>query len=384
MFKFIPAFTATVFLSLHFGALIYVNSSFLGRFFSHDVIGFLFVLSAVGNLLLLLLSPRLFNRFNRDFLLFVFLLVTAVGTLGLAFATSAASAAAWFVIYSSVLFMNYYALDIFLEELSTDKKTGEIRGVYLTFLNIGIAAGPLFTALVVLDQSGQAVYQYVYFAALVLLAVPIFLSLFFFKTKKEARLPHQPLSLPFKKWWRNRNVRAVTMARMVLEMFYIIMVVYTPIYLYSYLGFGWAELGIIFSVALLPFVFLQWPAGELADRFWGEKEMMSVGFFVSGAALLIMPFLGKTFVLWMLVLLLSRIGASLIEVTTESYFFKKINHEDTGLIGIFRISRASGTILGAIIGAISLNLFSFEKIFFVLAIVVFFGLRESLYLKDTL
>ena len=135
---------------------------------------------------------------------------------------------------------------------------------------------------------------------------------------------------------------------------------------------------------LLPFVVLEWPAGELADRFWGEKEMMSVGFFLMGIALLTMPFIPKAFVIWMLILLLSRIGASLVEITTESYFFKKIDAKDTGILAIFRLLRPVGIIFGAGISAASLQFFTLEKIFFILAVVVFFGMREALYLRDTL
>lgn len=384
MLRFIPAFVTVIFLSLHFGALLYVNSSFLSQSFNNATIGLFFVLSAFGNIFFFLISPRLLNKFNRDFLLTVFLVITAASTLGLTFTTTPTATALWFILYMSVLFMNYYFLDILLEELSSDKRTGEIRGVYLTFLNIGIAGGPLLAGLIKADEFGQPIYQLVYLASFFLLIIPIIVSLFFFKTKKHETVHRAPLRLPFKKWWQRRNVRAITLSRMVLEMFYTIMMIYTPIYLHTHLGFNWTELSIMFSVALIPFILFQWPAGELADRYIGEKEILSLGFFATGIALLLMPFLGKVFLVWMLVLFLSRIGACLIEVMTESYFFKKINHEDTGLISIFRISRSAGIILGAIVGAISLNLFSFEKIFFVLAVVVFFGLRESLYIKDTL
>ncbi|KKU21195.1 MAG: hypothetical protein UX31_C0020G0001, partial [Candidatus Nomurabacteria bacterium GW2011_GWA1_46_11] len=39
--------------------------------------------------------------------------------------------------------------------------------------------------------------------------------------------------------------------------------------------------------------------------------------------------------------------------------------------------------LGASIGVLALNLFSVEKIFFVVVVVILFGLQQSLSLKDT-
>ena len=179
-------------------------------------------------------------------------------------------------------------------------------------------------------------------------------------------------------------MRRVTLTKLVLEIFFAIMVIYTPIYLHSNLGFEWSELGVMFTIVLLPFVILEWPAGLLADRFFGEKEMMSVGFVLMGGALLIMPYLGPVFLIWTLVLLLSRVGASLVEVMSESYFFKHVDGQDTRLISIYRLARPVGIVIGSALGAVVLNLVSFQTIFLVLAIIALFGLKESLTLKDTL
>ena len=204
------------------------------------------------------------------------------------------------------------------------------------------------------------------------------------KTQKWHGLHHRHALLPFRLWWRTKSVRRVTLTKLVLEIFFAIMVIYTPIYLHSNLGFEWSELGVMFTIVLLPFVILEWPAGLLADRFFGEKEMMSVGFVLMGGALLIMPYLGPVFLIWTLVLLLSRVGASLVEVMSESYFFKHVDGQDTRLISIYRLARPVGIVIGSALGAVVLNLVSFQTIFLVLAIIALFGLKESLTLKDTL
>ncbi len=279
--------------------------------------------------------------------------------------------------------MTYYCLDIFLEELSTDKKTGEIRGIYLTFISLGVAMGPFILALLATMWHG---FQPVYTAAALLLIPPIFLAIFSLKsnTPKTYAPYHHSLRLPFATWWHTRDIRRVTLARLVLESFYGLMIIYTPIYLYRVLGFEWSELGIIFTVMLLPFILFDWIGGELADRFWGEKELMSTGLLITGFSLLFMPFIGKVFWAWMLVLFISRVGASLVETMTETYFFKHVKADDTGLLSIFRLTRPAGNILGIIVGVLTLNFFSYEIMFFVLAIMVLLGLKESLSIKDTL
>ncbi|OHB10011.1 MAG: hypothetical protein A3H60_02850 [Candidatus Zambryskibacteria bacterium RIFCSPLOWO2_02_FULL_44_12b] len=381
MMRFGSIFVSTLFLSIHYGAILYVNSSLLGSFFEPNVVSMLFLAGAVGNIILFLFAPQLIEMFGKRLLLLILLCLSLLSTLGLAFASTVSVIVFSFLAYSSFIFVIYYYLDIVLEELSTDTKTGEIRGIYLTIINIGIALGPLVTATLVEGPTLRPIY----IAAALLLLPSILLALLSFKSKtpKWHGLHRYHSLLPFNLWWRTKGLRHATLAKLVLESFFGLMIIYVPVYLHSVIGFEWETLGIMFFIMLLPFVIFQWPVGELADRFIGEKELMIIGFLIMGAATFSMPYLGPVVILWTAILFLSRVGASLIEVTTESYFFKHVRAEDTRLISIFRLARPAGFIVGAVVGSLTLNLFSFEKIFFVLVVIIFFGLRESLSIRDT-
>ena len=383
MRRFIIIFVSLLFIAIHYGAILYVNSSLLSNFFGSGVVGLLFILGALGNILLFLLAPKLIQKFGKRILLFFSLVISILTTVGMTFFTTELPVAISFVIYTSFVSIIFYCLDIFLEELSTDARTGEIRGIYLTCVALGMTLGPFILAILSTTNSGL---KPTYLAAAFLLIPPLLLSIFSFKSRTpRAHHPyHHSLRLPFGAWWRARSIRHVTLARLALEAFFSFMVAYAPIYLHNNLGFEWSELGIMFAIMLLPFIFLEWPAGELADRLLGEKELMVVGFLITGASLLIMPFIGKVFLAWTVILLISRIGASLIESMTESYFFKHVSAEETGLLSIFRLTRSMGNVSGVVVGTIALSLFPFEKTFFVLAIVIFLGLKESLHLRDTL
>jgi len=382
MIRFLSVFISVLFLSINFSAVLYVNSTLLSQFFSRETVSVLFVLGAVGNILLFLIAPKLIEKIGKRLLLFFSLILAAASTIGLALGDTPVLVATSFLAYSIIFFIIYYVFDIFLEEVTRDTKTGEIRGLYMTVLNLGIMLGPIILALISVDNNLAPVYL----ASTVMLVPPILISIFDLHSKTQKwhnAHPHHHL-LPFRLWWRTKSVRRVTLTKLVLEIFFAIMVIYTPIYLHSNLGFEWSELGVMFTIVLLPFVILEWPAGLLADRFFGEKEMMSVGFVLMGGALLIMPYLGPVFLIWTLVLLLSRVGASLVEVMSESYFFKHVDGRDTRLISIYRLARPVGIVIGSALGAVVLNLVSFQTIFLVLAIIALFGLKESLTLKDTL
>jgi MFS family permease len=381
MSKFVTIFVASLFLSASFGATLFLNSSLLGNFFAPNIVSLLFLSGALGSIILFLLVPQLIELFSKRLLLLFFLLLVVFATVGLAFAETAFQAGLSFLVYSSILFMIYYILDIFLEEGSEDNNTGEIRGIFLTLIHLGIALGPLFVAIVAVGDDLKPVYLF----ASLFLVPPILLAIFSFKSQipQWHGLHEHHALLPLVTWWRAKNICRVTIAKLIFEIFFTVMIIYIPIYLHGSLGFEWSELGIIFTVMLLPFVLFGLPVGEIADHFLGEKEIMSAGFFITGGSLLIMPFLGASFLAWMIVLFLSRVGASLIEITTESYFFKHTNASETRLLSIFRLVRPTGIILGTIVVTLASNFFSFDKILFILAIIVFFGLKQSLSLKDT-
>lgn len=376
--KSLPVFIANFFFSLHYATTLYVNSSFLGNFFSPAVVGLLYIAGAIGNAIFFINASRMLSKLgSRGFLLF-FLFTTFASTIGIALSTTALFAGLFFFLYASVSLMVYYAFDLILEELSVNHKTGEIRGLYLTIANTAIMGGPALVAIIGASNN----FSNLYITSAILL-LPIFiLSISALKMGKYEE-QHITVPLPFSTWIELPNVQKVTIARTVLEFFFALMVIYMPVYLYEVIGFDWREIGIIFIIMLLPFVLFEWPAGELADRKYGEKEIMSLGFLLLGLSALIMPLLGKTFLIWAGVLFLSRVGASLIEIMTESYFFKQVGVHNSGLISIFRLSRPVGTMLGSLVGIVSVSLLPQGMIFYVLAIVVFLGLSKVSQLIDT-
>ena len=123
-----------------------------------------------------------------------------------------------------------------------------------------------------------------------------------------------------KLFMRNKHISKIYLINLILKFFYAWMIIYTPLYLHEYLGFAWNEIGIIFSIMLIPFVILDFPLGKLSDKI-GEKKMLLIGFCIISIATLVIPFIEtKTLWLWALVLLLTRIGATTIETMSESYF----------------------------------------------------------------
>src|SRR3989344_3764887 len=103
MIRFAIVLIITFFVSLHWGAILYVNSSLLSNFFTPDIISIFFLLGGVGNVILFLLAPKLIERLGKHRLLLSFLILAAVSTLNLAWATTEALVAISFIILTSSL-----------------------------------------------------------------------------------------------------------------------------------------------------------------------------------------------------------------------------------------------------------------------------------------
>jgi len=377
--RLIPVFLANFFFSLHYNVLVYVNSSYLGRLFNPGVVSFLYVLGSLLSILVFIISIKLQNYFgNRKFFsFFIFLELLAVA--GLALASTQISTALLFIIFSTTSIMIIYSLDIFLEDVTQEKETGSVRGIYLTLGNLALVLSPLMISIVA--PTGEFTHLYVVSA---LFLLPLFLISALYFTKFKDGVQRHP-GLPIKSWLHTPNIRRVTTVRFVLEMFYAFMVIYMPIYLHGHIGFTWTQISFIFSIMLLPFILFEIPVGRLADKWCGEKEIMTLGLFIIGIVLLIIPFIKSPNIFWWAGLLFcSRVGASLVEVTCESYFFKHVDKRDKGMISIYRLNWPVAFIIGPIIGAFSLALFPFEAMFLILAVIIFKSMDTSTKLRDTL
>jgi MFS family permease len=177
-------------------------------------------------------------------------------------------------------------------------------------------------------------------------------------------------------------VRRIFYISFILEFFYALMIMYTPIYLID-LGFSWDKIGIIFTAMLLPFVFFQYPIGALADKKTGEKELLIFSIFLMGASALVVYFIGTgTVFIWSVILFSTRIGAALIEILRDSYFFKRIDGYDVDIINIFRSAKPIAYIAASAISAVVIYFFSVRAVFILVGVVVLSALLPAIRLVD--
>jgi len=357
----------------------YINSSTLEMYVSREYLGIIYVTASLLTIVGMLKMPKIMTRLGNRYttlwlsgLFFLSLILLAIG--GQAFIVIPA-----FILYFMVTTLIFASLDIFIEDFSKRSPIGSIRGTYLTIINFAWVVSQMISGSIIAKSSFRGIY---FLSALftILVCIMFYTLLHDFKDPKYEKMSVIKTARFF---LRKKNILKIYFINLILKFFYAWMVIYTPIYMHEYIGFDWSQIGIIFSVMLLPFIIVELPLGRLSDKI-GEKKMLTVGFVIISVSTLLIPFITqKELYIWMMILFATRVGAATIEIMSESYFFKSITEEEAGVLSFFRSTYPLSYIIAPLIAIPILILTpSLDYLFFILVTVMLSGLLISLRLKD--
>jgi len=364
------------------GALVsYIQSSYLEQFVNTQSVGWYIAVATIVTLISLWLLPRYIRTYSNYRVSFVFIVLLAASYFLLAHISNLWLVLLFFTVNFAAATLLGLNIDVFLEDISENEKTGRIRTRFMTIINIAWVLAPMLMGKLV----GFDSYANAYFWSGIII-LPAMLLLFW-----ERRVLGDKVEYKNRQFGRigkifsgNRNLRNIFITQFVLRLFYCWMVFYTPLYLHNNLGLSWPQIGIIFTIMLLPFIIFEIPAGFLADRYLGEKEIMILGFLIMGGATAAIFFIDSLSVaVWAIVLFLTRVGASLVEAMQESYFFKIVDKQDIDLISLFRNLYPLSWLIGSLLAVVLLLFLPLPYLFLVLAAIVLYAAYPSARLEDT-
>ncbi len=375
-------FLANLFLAFHTYLGLYVNSTYLKERLTDTEVSVAYLIAAGVSLASFVLVSGLLPKIGvrRTLLLLALIQAGALTTLALGVALGFVLVA--FALYQTLVPLLLLGLDMYAEASVTDERgTGSMRGMLLTITNLALVLSPGIAGVLIGVTGGV---HTVYLVAGAMLVPLVCLLAYSFEELPHVR--HVPLVFgrTLRRVWADRNVFYIMLAHLNMRVFFSFMVIYFPLYLHEHVGFSWPEIGALLSIALIPYLVMELPAGRIADGFLGEKELLIAGFLVTGigTALFALP-IGASFLVWVLILLLSRVGASLIEIMTESYFFKHVNGNDADLVTFFRMTQPISYLVGPTLAALSLALFPYHALWYLLAGLLFLGAYCARFLVDT-
>ncbi|MDB5204873.1 MAG: major facilitator superfamily transporter [Candidatus Taylorbacteria bacterium] len=372
-------FSASIFYAFHYYFILYINSSYLEMIMPRSMIGILYAVASALTILILYKLSRIIERIGI-LKTFITLSLVDIASLSVIVITDNVNfIIPAFLVYLSLPVLMIVCLDTAIEDTAEAFTMGKTRGIFLTVLATASVLSPLAIGGMVAENGFKQVYLFSLFFLCIFLLVIIINRDQFTKAKlttiKGFDSIKEFLSIP--------NIRRIGIINFALQFFFSWLVIYIPIYLSTKMGFSWEDIGIIISITLLPFVILEIPAGELADNVLGEKEMLLGGMIFMIIASLLFPALPKgAFMLWTLVILLGRIGASIMETMVESYFFKKSEGKDE-LIEVFRMTQPLAYIAGPLVGSVMLLYVPFAYIFPILAVVLLGAMLPAMRIENT-
>ena len=366
--------------TLHYTIPLYVNSTFLARWTGTEWLGVLYAGAYIVTLICFDRLPDFLARLGNYRILLWMMVLEFLSLVGLAFAQSIILVIISFVAGAVAVAVVNSNLDVFVENFSSDQKAGTIRGIFNTSSNVAVLVAPLLTGLILKNNDYSSMY---------LIAAALLIPIFFIIKKYVAEF-RDPVYIKVsliqaaREILRIPDLREIFISGFLLQFFYAWMVIYVPLYLALYVGFSWSVIGLILSIMLVPFLFIEIPLGWLADKRFGEKEALTIGFIIMSISTAAITFINThSIVTWAILLFLTRIGASMVESMCETYFFKEVDSTKAHLISAWHTLRPIAYVFGPILASLFLLEFQLRYIFLLLGFITLYGVRYSLALNDT-
>lgn len=372
----------TLLYALHYAIPLYATSSYLHKYFNSSIVSATYVIGSILSLIASISIARSIKRFHTY--QFTFTIATAeiiVVTL-FGHTENPYLLPIFFIIHFVLQVLLYISLNIFIESFSAHAKVGSIRGLFLAILNLGVLVSPLIGGMILSVSSFAALYT---IAALTLIPYLFFLHKYLSHIKEPAYHEVNLLEAATKAL-RNKNLRAALVGEFTIQSFYAVMIIYSPLYLTAIGVPLTSYLTIILPLALLPLVILPYELGYLADKKYGEKEMLIIGLLILAVTTFTCVLLRTTDIrVWVLVLLVSRIGASFVETMSFSYYFKKVDKEDPSLTALFINMHGLATLTVGTVGIIVAPFLGErpQLMFLILGCGILWSISYALPMKDT-
>jgi MFS family permease len=282
------------------------------------------------------------------------------------------------IIYQIALMVGNILFDYYIENYSTDDTTGDTKGKQWTIVNFMILLGPILSG-VLINSFGFNIT----FGISAIFLIGDFLILYKYFRKISVNINIDAISkINLKRIIKKPSITKMSVTNLILSFFYSWMTIYTPIYMNTVLNLSWDKIGLILGIILIPFVMIQYPAGQIADKFLGEKELL-----ITGSIIMILStislFWAKDVVVFTILLFMTRVGASLVEIMRDIHFYKNVSCKDLDMISFYKLQQPLGYAIGPLIGMIVLTYLDMKYLFLILGLILSLFIFVNINLKDS-
>lgn len=372
----------TFLFALHYAIPVYATSSYLHMYFNSSIVSAIYMVGSILALIASINIARSVKKFHTYGFTFGIALAEIVIITIFGHTHNIYLLPIFFIVHFVLQVLLNISLNIFIENFTIHAKVGSVRGLFLAVFNLAVLISPFI---------GGSILKHYSFSTLYTVAACMLIPYLFFLHKylKHMREPayHQVNLLGAAKVaFKNKNLRAAIIGELVVNSFYATMVIYSPLYLTA-IGVPLTDyMMIILPLALIPLVVLPYELGYLADKKFGEKEMLIIGLLILTVTTLLFAIITTTTLwVWVLLLLVSRIGASFVETMSFTYYFKKVGAEDPSLTALFINMQGVGMLIVGTVGVIVAPFLGErpQLMFIILGCAILWSISYVLPMKDT-
>jgi len=260
------------------------------------------------------------------------------------------------------------------------KDIGKTEGMFWAIRNIGWLLGPLLAGFISIRLGINSVFLFC--ALFVLIGIVLFNNLDMKKyLHKSTEIPSLRKSFDnFKSFFGNKKLRQIYFVSGGMTLYWGIMYIYTPLYIIRS-GLPGYMVGVFLFSMTLPLVLFEYKIGKKADE-TGYKKFLVSGYIILSIFSLL-AFLMPSPLLTLIMLVFGSIGASSLEGTRESYFFRSVRKKNIEkYYGSYRTHAELFSTIGKLIAACLLLFFTLKYLFLFLSIEMFIFALSATRLKE--
>ncbi len=365
-------YVAYFFFSWGIGFTVYSNSKVIEIVTGRESIGIVYGISAALSLVLSTwATPRIITLLGNRKSVGIAIILSLLSLAGISLLSNGFLVAVSFILFFASQILISFSFDVFFEHNTLKQSSAQARGIVVALQHIGRMLGPMLAAVITVRAGIQAPYK-ISFILLAVTGIFLYIATKTFKDKS-----YIPISLinSIKVIVKRPDILKPLTSILLLQIFYALMVAFVPIYLLDVQGIDSRSLGILFTIMLLPFVLLGYPIGKSLDKGSSGRRAARYGLIIMSITTFMFPLIHtKSLLVWGIILVISRIGAVILETAGEGIFFRSIREEETELLGIMRDMQPVGYFIASCIGIIVLLIGSLSAIFYVIGVILIIGI----------
>lgn len=330
---------------------------------SESYVGILISLAALVALVFSLLISRVLHKISRMVLLYIGLFGMAIVYLLYFFADQTWTLFVLQILRGLLVAGLFVVIPLMVRDFTDKKSLAHEEGVYYWFVNLAWILGPI--------AGGVAAYFFGINCVFIIAMLVMSFAMFFLKhehvvdvgeKENEERLG---VFVSLRKFFEKCELLKAYLIAFGLYLWFAVATMCVPLYMVEY-GFSEIVIGIVVSLKLLPFLFLEgWVGNNARDGNMGR--FVKTGFLIMFLALLLAAVVGNVYFSLLMFFVVS-IGAALVEPLKETYLFKHLSKSDENdLYPIYSTARQIGFLMGPLAAGFTIVAFGYEVLFLLMA-----------------